>query len=164
MQQWMQCARQAQSERPDTKSAEQWDCEKMPNAPVERRQWRQACGENTASDYWPSRLGEPRDDLDRFYGEYESPDLGWIAAPAKAPMEMQDQGRGQIPRGYMMLYANRGDVAPYYLRSASDTHFHYTNSRGEERVAEFKTADDGRATALILNGERYVRRPQRNGR
>jgi len=163
MQAWMQCARQAQSS-PAKEEKKRWDCDQPPNSPVERRKWREACDDQAAADYWPSRLGEPREDLDRFQGEYRNPDLGWIVAPAKASMEMQDGGRGQIPPGYLMVYATRGDVAPYYLKSVSDTRFSYTNTRGQRKVAEFETGDDGRAEALILNGRRYTRVGSGRGR
>lgn len=163
MQAWMQCARQAQSST-SAKDEKTWDCDERPNSPEERRKWREACSDQAASDYWPSRLGPSRDDLDRLHGEYRNPDLGWVVAPAEASMEMQDGGRGQIPPGYLMVYATRGDVAPYYLRSVGDTRFAYTNTRGERKFAEFETGADGRATALILNDRRYTRVGSGQGR
>lgn len=163
MQAWMQCVRQPASGTA-AKEEKQWDCDSRPNSPVERRQWREVCGAAAATDYWPSRLGEPRDDLGRFLGEYRNPDLGWIVAPAEASMEMQDGGRGPIPPGYLMVYATRGDVAPYYLKSVADTRYLYTNTRGERKVAEFEAGAEGRAKALILDGRRYMRVAPGRGR
>ncbi|MDZ7643306.1 MAG: hypothetical protein U5K76_03120 [Woeseiaceae bacterium] len=155
MQQWTQCAQQEQAAT--DRDSDRWDCDKRPNSPVERRKWREACGKPTGDAYWAERLGQARGDLDRFYGTYEGADLGWVAAPAEASMAMLESSGGKIPGGYMMLYATRGDVAPYYLNSVSDSKFTYTVFGGATKTAEFVLGNDGHATALILDGERYVR-------
>jgi len=153
-QQWMQCARQQPSAQ---RKSREWNCDEQPNSPVERREWREVCGKPTGAGYWADRLGSPRDDLDRFYGTYRGSDFAWVVAPAEASMEMQDAGRGQIPDGYLMVYATRGDVAPYFLKSTADTRFEYTQFGGATSVAEFVVGDERQATALILDGDRYVR-------
>lgn len=149
VQQWQQCQSQTKAEAEE----QTWDCERQPNSPVERRKWNRACGKDTDSGFWASRLGQPRDDLERFYGRYEGADIDWIVAPAKASMEMQDQGRGQIPRGYMMIYAARGDVAPWYMKSVGDARFEATTVTGADVVAEFQVGTDNSASAMILDTE-----------
>jgi len=158
VQQWQQCQAQQKAEADGPK----WDCDNKPNSPVEREEWQRECGTDEDTGFWASRLGEPRDDLGRFYGRYKGAEIDWIVAPAEASMEMQDQGRGQIPTGYMMIHATRGDVAPWYMESVGDARFKSTTVSGAEVAAEFQLGADNAASGLILNapyqdGVRYER-------
>ncbi|MDZ7842637.1 MAG: hypothetical protein U5R46_17700 [Gammaproteobacteria bacterium] len=164
LQQWQQCQAQQQAEADGPK----WDCDNKPNSPVEREEWQRECGTDEDTGFWASRLGEPRDDLGRFYGRYEGAEIDWIVAPAEASMEMQDQGRGQIPPGYMMIHAARGDVAPWYMKSTGDARFEAKTVSGGEVIAEFQLGPDNAASEMILNspyqdGVRYIRTSEGEG-
>ena len=153
-QQWAQCNKTAEAEADTNK----WDCDNPPNAPVERREWADACD----IDLVRRNFGAPRDDLERFHGEYQGPEIGWVVSTLTASPTMAEMYPGISPydemSGYMMVYANRGDVAPYHLVSVSDTRFRYTTlTGGNKRIAEFEVDADGQATTLILDGERHVR-------
>lgn len=137
MPQWQQCQAQIAAEQ----RAAEAEAEEKP-----------ATREQDREPY--ARLGEPRDDLERFYGEYRNPDIGWIVRPAEASFEMLDATGGEeIPPGYVMVYATRGDVAPYYLRAVADTRF----ESGRSGAVEFEIDANGEATAMTMRGDHYER-------
>lgn len=94
-------------------------------------------------------LGTPRDDLERFYGVYgdpNNPGRDFFVAPARRnPDALQ-----QIPEGYLMVGAMWGDVAPWYMKSVSDTRFEqqWVGDFGEQTIVEFELGDSGQAVAL----------------
>ncbi|PWE18202.1 hypothetical protein DDZ18_00915 [Marinicauda salina] len=99
-------------------------------------------------------LGEPRADLDRFYGLYQLPDdpnRRLFVAPA-------DNGNPDrpIPDGYLMVGAMWGDAANWFMKSLSDTEFEqqWTNGLQPVRVT-FMTDADGNAEAMSISS-RYM--------
>ncbi|WP_165793835.1 hypothetical protein [Hyphococcus luteus] len=100
-------------------------------------------------------LGEPRGDLDRFYGLYALPDSDnrkLFVAPA-------DNGNPDrpIPDGYLMVGAMWGDVAPWYMKSLADMRFEqqWVNSGGQPVRVEFQTGADGQAVSMSISS-RYM--------
>lgn len=77
---------------------------------------------DTGEDGYP--LGRPRDDLDRFYGVYGDaahPGRDFFVTQAKRPAYAEQAP--PIPPGYLMIGAMWGDVAPWYMKSISETEF-----------------------------------------
>jgi len=142
--QWAQCGRETASD-----------------APTDGMQAGDNGGSSAAEDETPSMsstgddeaypLGEPRDDLDRFYGVYgDGGDSGrnfFVAAAARPEYAEQ-----RIPPGYLMIGAMWGDVAPWHMESLSTTRFRqrWVNPGGEPVVAEFEVDGDGNATAITF--------------
>lgn len=96
-------------------------------------------------------LGEPRADLERFYGVYgdgESPRNFFVA-----PAELPPGSERQLPEGYLMVGAMWGDVPPWYMKSLSDTRFEqqWTSEYQDApiRVA-FELGPDSSAVALTF--------------
>lgn len=98
----------------------------------------------------PFPLGEARDDLGRFYGIYGDPDddtgRDFFVAPARRP----EYAESQLPDGYLMVGAMWGDVAPWYMKSVTDTRFvqAWTNPGAKPVIVEFETGAKGEAQAL----------------
>jgi hypothetical protein len=98
-------------------------------------------------------LGEPRADLERFYGVYGDPDnpgRDFFVKEAEAPIWME---RLNIPPGYLMIGAMWGDVAPWYMKSLSETEFEQGIVPGhqEEPLAvTFELGEDSTAVALTF--------------
>lgn len=101
----------------------------------------------------PFVLGEPRDDLARFYGIYASadqPGRDFFVTKAK-----RNPGAKPIPPGYLMVGAMWGDVAPWYMKSVGDLRFEqqWTNPGAEPLVVEFESDEKGNAVSLqFLSG------------
>lgn len=94
-------------------------------------------------------LGEPRDDLERFYGLYgDGSGKNFFVTRAKRP----EYAEKQIPPGYLMIGAMWGDVAPWYMKSVSETRFEqqWVNPASEPVIAEFELDSDGDARAIIF--------------
>jgi len=135
--QWAQCGREAASGGQDeaAASAEPGDPD---SEPQERKQ-------ADVSDV----LGAPRDDLARFHGVYgDGSGRDFFVAEAARP-EYAEQ---QLPPGYLMIGAMWGDVAPWYMKSVSDTRFEqqWVNPGGEPIVARFELDGQGNARALVF--------------
>lgn len=101
----------------------------------------------------PHPLGEPRDDLDRFYGLYGTPGdatgRNYRVAPAEAPIWME---RLEIPDGYLMLSPVWGDGQLWFMASIGDARFErrLQGDFGSETVVRFETGPDGRAEAMVF--------------
>jgi len=102
---------------------------------------REAGQQETAAEENP--LGEPRDDLERFYGVYGSddqPGRDFFVTKAK-------YGPGvdrTAPEGYMMIGAMWGDVAPWFMKSLSATEFEQAYaSPGQEEPLRVEFQLDG---------------------
>jgi len=97
-------------------------------------------------------LGEPRDDLDRFYGVDGDPNdengRDFFVAPAQRP----EYAENQLPQGYLMVGAMWGDVAPWYMMSVSDTRFEqqWVNPGGEAIIVEFELGPEDNAVAIVF--------------
>lgn len=106
------------------------------------------------AEHEPYALGEPRQDLHRFYGVYGSADEpGRDFFVARAENRMME-GRG-IPPGYLMVGAMWGDVAPWYMKSLGELRFEqqWTRPGAEPLVVEFETDENGNAVAMrFLSG------------
>ena len=93
------------------------------------------------------RWGPALDDPGRYHGLYDSPEGDtWFVAESEPPMGMEMQ----IPPGHLMIGATFGDVAPYFLRTESETRFLRPgyNEYNPDIVVEFDLPDTGPATAL----------------
>jgi hypothetical protein len=99
------------------------------------------------------QLGEPRDDLERFYGVYGDPDnpgRDFFVKEAEAPIWME---RLNIPPGYLMIGAMWGDVAPWYMKSLSETEFEQGIVPGHQEeplMVTFEFGEDSTAVALTF--------------
>jgi hypothetical protein len=97
-------------------------------------------------------LGEPRDDLARFYGVYGDPldpnGRNFFVTEAVTPPFAEQAP--QIPPGYIMIGAMWGDVSPWYMKSLSETRFEqqWVFSGAEPMIVEFELNDSGQAIAL----------------
>lgn len=82
------------------------------------------------------------------YGDPENPGRDFFVAPAK-PMPGTEM---EIPPGYVMIGAMWGDVAPYYMKPASETRFEqqWVGDFGEQKIVEFELGEDGTAVALTF--------------
>jgi hypothetical protein len=99
-------------------------------------------------------LGEPRDDLARFYGLYGDPSdpngRNFFVTEAVTPPFAEQAP--QIPPGYIMIGAMWGDVAPWYMKSLSETRFEqqWTMAGMEPIIVEFELDNDGNAIAITF--------------
>ncbi|MDZ7842401.1 MAG: hypothetical protein U5R46_16500 [Gammaproteobacteria bacterium] len=95
-------------------------------------------------------LGEPRDDLERFHGVYGdgASNRNFFVTAAEPPRYSEQE----IPPGYLMIGAMWGDVAPWYMKSLSETRFEqqWVNPGGEPITAVFEVDGDGKARALVF--------------
>lgn len=143
--QWSQCDRDASADT-DTGRPASEDGSTGSSA----AQGDAAAGAATSQDEGGFYLGEPRDDLERFYGVYGDGDSGrnFFVAPAEYAKWVEKT----MPPGYLMIGAMWGDVAPWYMKSVSDTRFEQQRPGpgGEAVVAEFALDDAGRATAITF--------------
>ena len=98
-------------------------------------------------------LGEPRDDLERFYGVYGNPDdPNRTFFVTKAVQPAWAEQAPPIPDGYLMIGAMWGDVSPWAMRSLSETRFEqgWVNPGVEAIVAAFELDADGNPIALTF--------------
>ena len=106
----------------------------------------------TAQESFP--LGEPRDDLERFYGLYGDPndDDGRSFFVAKAEQPIWAEQATPIPEGYIMIGAMWGDAAPWFLRSLSETRFEqqWVMEGIEPIVLEFELDQNGNPIAIMF--------------
>jgi hypothetical protein len=84
------------------------------------------------------RLGQPRDDLERFAGIYGDPDRD-------PPRDFFVAVRCD---GYLVIGATRGDAQNWYLRSRSELDFETETFGGETITFGFTLGGDGRPVAL----------------
>ncbi|MGB6366026.1 MAG: hypothetical protein WBG93_04280 [Thermoanaerobaculia bacterium] len=133
---------------PPTREAAAGGAEKTPDA---------AAAAPTAGHH---RLGEPLADPSRYYGLYASadrPDRQWFVAEAKRPAYAEQAP--EVPPGHLALGAMFGDVAPWHLKTLSETEFEqaWVSDHQPEPVSiEFELDDDGRAVALRFTNEQYA--------
>jgi hypothetical protein len=100
-------------------------------------------------------LGEPRDDLARFhglYGDASDPNgRNFFVTEAVTPPFAEQAP--QIPPGYIMIGPMWADVAPWYMKSLSETRFEqqWLMPGAETILVEFKLDNDGNAVALTFD-------------
>jgi len=105
----------------------------------------------TAGD---QRLGAPLADPSRYYGVFASadrPDRQWFVTMAKRPKYAEQAP--EVPPGHLALGAMFGDVAPFHLKTLSDTGFEQawvSDYQPEPISIEFELGDDGRAVAFTF--------------
>lgn len=98
------------------------------------------------------KLGAALADPARYYGVYataDSPDRQWFVAEAKRSKYAEQAP--EVPPGHLALGAMFGDVAPYHLKTLSETEFEqaWVSEHQEDPVAiEFELDDRGRAVAM----------------
>lgn len=98
-------------------------------------------------------LGDPRSDLERFYGLYALPgqsDRQLFVAPAKSPNPDRP-----IPDGYIMINAMWGDATNWYMKSVADTRFEqqWVNPAGSPMIATFEIDESSNASSLSVTSE-----------
>ena len=97
-------------------------------------------------------LGQPLTDPPRFYGLYANPDTPnrqWFVTEAKRP-EYAEQAP-EVPPGYLMIGAMFADVAPWQMKTLSETEFEQAwvpDYQPEPAAVVFELGDDGRAVAM----------------
>jgi hypothetical protein len=102
-------------------------------------------------------LGPPLADPSRYFGVYASddqPDRQWFVAEAKRPAYAEQAP--EVPPGHLALGAMFGDVAPWHLRTLSETEFEQAwvpDYQPEPVFIEFELDDEGRAVALRFMDE-----------
>lgn len=97
-------------------------------------------------------LGEPRTDLERFFGLYGNPD-DTLRSFFVSEAELGPDFERELPPGYMMIGPMWADVAPYYMKSVSETEFEQqwvSEFQKEPLVAVFEVSEDGKAVALTF--------------
>jgi len=128
------------------------DSERENRAQREEQQREKAQADAEAIREW---LGEPRDDLERFYGVYgATPDSTRQFFATQAVRPKYHEKAPEIPPGYLQIGPMWGDVEPWNMKSLSETRFVH-NSRGdfgldEPLIAVFEVGADGRAVVLTF--------------
>lgn len=97
-------------------------------------------------------LGEPLDDPSRYYGVYADParpDRAWFIAEARRPVWAEQAP--EVPPGHLALGAMFGDVAPWHLKTLSQTEFvqaRVPDAQPEPVAIAVELDADGRAIAF----------------
>lgn len=103
-------------------------------------------------------LGEPRGDIDRFFGVYGDPEYPtelrgqFFVVEAKRPRGAEQAP--EIPPGFLAIGAMWGDVAPMSMKSLSEAKFEQVDlsdfAPAQPTVVEFAFGPDGKAVALTF--------------
>lgn len=110
----------------------------------------------SASDRW----GEPLDHPERYYGLYANPatpNRAWFVTEAKKPAEAEQAP--EIPPGHLMIGAMWGDVAPWPMRTLSETEFEqaWVSEYQPEPVAiRFELGEDGSAVTMEFTDDQMA--------
>jgi hypothetical protein len=105
-------------------------------------------------------LGAPLDNPARYYGVYasaEQPNRQWFIAEAKRPIWAERAP--EVPPGHLALGAMFGDVAPWHLRTVSETEFvqaRVPDHQPEPVAVEFELDADGHAIAFRFTNDDYA--------
>ncbi|MDX1642780.1 MAG: hypothetical protein R3244_00335, partial [Thermoanaerobaculia bacterium] len=111
-----------------------------------------AKGEDPGTDF-----GEPLQNPERYYGVYASadePNRAWFIAEAERPWYAEKAP--PVPPGHLMIGAMFGDVAPWYLRTVSQTVFERAETGGpssDPLRIEFELDGEGNAVAMRFTNE-----------
>ena len=103
------------------------------------------------------KWGPPLEDPERYYGVYaspERPDREWFVAEAKRPVWAERAPK--IPPGHLAVGAMFGDVAPWNMRTLSETEFEQAEvSPGQPApvTVAFELGEGGRAVAFRFTHE-----------
>lgn len=108
-----------------------------------------APAEDAAAGFY---LGEPRQDLERFYGLYGEPPRQFFVTQAKRPKLAEHAP--EIPPGYLAIGAMWGDVAPMQMKSLAENRFEQVDTSDFApkplHVVEFELGPDAKAVALTF--------------
>jgi hypothetical protein len=116
---------------------------------TERQETDFATGATTNGVY---PVGEPRHDLERFFGVYgntDKPSRDFFVAEAELP----EDSELDVPPGYLMIGAMWGDAAPWYMKSLSDTEFEQqwvSDFQSEPLTVRFELGENKNAIALTF--------------
>lgn len=100
--------------------------------------------------------GRPLDRPERYYGVYaesDQPERQWFVKKAERPAWAEQAP--EVPPGHLAIGAMFGDVAPWSLKTLSETEFAqivWGDSPTDPVTVEFEFGDDGRAESLQLRG------------
>ena len=98
--------------------------------------------------------GAPLTEPQRYYGLYanpESPDRQWFVTEARRSKYAEQAP--EVPPGYLMIGALFGDVAPWQMKTLSQTRFEQfwvSDSQTEAYAVEFELDEDGHAVAMTF--------------
>lgn len=101
--------------------------------------------------------GEPLADPTLYYGLYahpDRPDRTWFVAEAKRPIWAEQAP--EIPPGHLEIGAMFGDVAPWPMRTVSETRFEQKSPseyQPEPIRIEFELDEEGSAVAMVFLGD-----------
>lgn len=101
-------------------------------------------------------LGSPLEHPERYHGVYAHPDepnRRWFVTEARRPPEAEQAP--EVPPGYLALGAMFGDVAPWHMRTLSETEFEQarvSEFQPEPIAVEFELDGDGEAVAMTFTG------------
>lgn len=107
-----------------------------------------------------SLLGEPLDHPERYYGLYanpSTPNRQWFVTEAKRPKYAEQAP--EVPPGHLAIGAMFGDVAPWHMKTLSDTEFEQawvSDYQPEPITVEFELGDDGTAVAMTFTDEQQA--------
>lgn len=104
-------------------------------------------------------LGEPLDHPEHYYGLYANPNTPtrqWFVAEAKRPKYAEQAP--EVPPGYLAIGAMFGDVAPWHMRTLSDTEFEqaWADHSPDPAIVEFELGDDGNAVAMAFTNDQLA--------
>ncbi len=125
-------------------------------APAERARRANELPDGTLAPSTDSGLGPAIQSPERYYGLYAAPDRPnrqWFITEARNPEYAEFAP--DVPPGHLMLGAMFGDVAPWQLRTLSETEFvqaRLSAGANEPIEIEFRLDDSSRATALRFSG------------
>lgn len=110
-------------------------------------------GADEASTKWGPPLKHP----EHYYGLYsnaDAPNRVWFVKKAERPMWAERAP--EIPPGHLAVGAMFGDVAPWNMKTLSDTEFEQaevSDAQPEPVSVEFDLGDDGRAFAFSFTNK-----------
>jgi hypothetical protein len=105
-------------------------------------------------------LGEPLDHPERYYGLYANPNTPnrqWFVT--EAVRSKYAEQAPEVPPGHLAIGAMFGDVAPWHMKTLSDTEFEQawvSDFQPEPVTVEFELGDDGTAVAMTFTNEQLA--------
>jgi hypothetical protein len=145
--------REAESASAEPASASGQSAEPVKHAEPVKDEGSVAVGESQPGD---SLLGPALDEPGRYFGVYAAPERparGWFIAEAKRPAYAERAP--EVPPGHLMLGAMFGDVAPWQMKTMSDTQFEQAQmgpGQTEPVAIEFRFDAAGQPTAFRFTG------------
>ncbi len=114
---------------------------------------------STETSETDDRLGRALDHPERYYGVYANPaaaNRDWFVTAAERPKYAEQAP--EVPPGYLAVGAMFGDVAPWHMKTLSDTEFvqAWADHSPDPATVEFELGDDGNAVAMTFTNEQLA--------